>query len=269
MYLRIILYHILTALIVVANTPLQAQDRHAILISGFVTDTKEKPVQYVTIMNLNKRTGTVSGAEGSFRILAQRNDAIRFTSVGFQDYTFTVPATFDEAVYPLHIYLNIDTVELTGVTIRALPRNLTELRQAVLNHKVEEPVIPDLNLNTPLTDLPHTGPAPASPAMLNPGLTYTISGPITKLYNKFSRRGKSLQKFEELTAEEKNNAIISKKYNPEIVKQLTGFASDAEILDFIEYCALSKDFLLTASELEILTKIKECLANYLAEGRDH
>jgi hypothetical protein len=245
----------------------KGQTTGKIRVDGFVTDVHGRPLAYVNIVNYKGRTGTASDENGSFRIFANEGDTILFRYMGFENARLTIP---DETkpIYPIHIYLKEDTLQLTGVTIYNRPRNLTELRQAVLNQKVEKPIIADLNLNAKITDLPPAGPRQTLPGMGDPGLTYTISGPITMLYNTFSRRGKSLKKYEELTGKDRVQAIIDKKYNPQIVKSITGFTSDEEIQAFIKYCNLSSDFLLNASEYEILCSVKDCLASYLASKQE-
>lgn len=237
-----------------------------IRVDGFVTDIHGRPLAYVNIVNYKSRTGTASDEKGAFRIFARKGDTVIFRYMGFETARLTIPGETG-SVYPVHIYMKEDTLQLSAVTIFNRPRNITELRQAVLNQKVEKPLIADLNLNAKITDLPPAGPRQTLPGMGDPGLTYTISGPITMLYNTFSRRGKSLKKYDELTGKDKLQAIITKKYNPEIIRSITGFTSDAEIEAFIEYCNLSSDFLLNASEYEILCSVKDCLASYYASKK--
>lgn len=234
-----------------------------IRVDGFVTDIHDRPLSYVNIVNYKERTGTASDEKGTFRIFAGEGDTVVFRYMGFETVRLTIPDGTG-SVYPVHIYLKEDTLQLSAVTIFNRPRNMTELRQAVLNQKVEKPMIADLNLNAKITVLPPAGPRQTLPGMGDPGLTYTISGPITMLYNTFSRRGKSLKKYEELTGKDQLQSIIDKKYNPEIIRSITGFTSDEEIEAFINYCNLSSDFLLNASEYEILGSVKDCLASYLA-----
>jgi len=241
-----------------------SQKVHELRIDGFITDLQGRPLAYVNILNYKAGTGTSSDSRGSFRIFAGTGDTIVFSSIGFETYIFQVPLTSGASIVPVHIYLREDTLQLPGITIYDWPRNLTELRQAVLNQKVDKPQIADLNLNAKITDLPPAGPGQTLPGMGDPGLTYTISGPITMLYNSFSRRGKSLRKYEELTGKDQVKAIIDKKYNPEIVRSITGFTTDEEIREFIEFCNLSTDFLKEASEYEIYCSVKECLAYYLS-----
>lgn len=243
----------------------QEQPEHNVRVDGFVTTIRGNALQYVNIINLNKRTGTITDAKGSFRIAASPDDTLVFSSVGFQNKKMRVQPYPGNPVYPVHIYLQEDTITLSGVTIHDWPRNLTALRQAVLAQKIEEPAIADLNLNVVVPDAPQPGSPITLPGMGNPGLTYTIPGPITALYNAFSRRGKSMQRYAELTRQDRIHEMIARKYNPEIVKDITGFKSDEEIIAFMDYCNLSVSFLLNATEYEILCSVKDCLANYLAE----
>lgn len=250
-------------LLLAAGYRSEAQVNAKIRVDGFVTDCKGTPLPDVNILNYRERAGTTSDAKGSFRIFANSGDSIIFSSMGYERTCIIIPFGTHN-VYPIHVYLSSDTLQLRGVTIYSWPRNITELRQAVLNRKIDKPIIADLNLNAKITDLPPAGPRETLPGMGNPGLTYTISGPITMLYNTFSRRGKSLKKYEELIGRDRVQALIARKFNPEIIKSVTGFTSDEEIQAFIEYCNLSADFLLHASEYEILSSVKECLASYIA-----
>jgi hypothetical protein len=243
----------------------------AISVEGFISNKEGKNIENVHVVNISGSKGTTSDREGQFRISALPGDTIRFTCVGYNPYKYHIPADRLTPVLPLHIVMLMDTIQISGVTIYPWPADVKALKEAILAMEDQTPRVPDLKLNDPrytAGSLPNGNPKATIPGMADPGLTMSIPGPITALYDAFSKAAKSQRKYESLVKDDQKKVVAARRYNPEVVKQVTSFKSDKEIQDFMMYCNLSVDFIVSSSEYELYKAIHECLLAYNAEKKD-
>ena len=82
------------------------------------------------------------------------------------------------------------------------------------------------------------------------------------MYDAFSKEGKSRRKYEELVKSDQKRVVAARRYNVEVVKLITHFTSDKEIQDFMLYCNLSVDFIISSSEYDLYKAIHERLLAY-------
>ena len=247
---------------------LYAQDHSAvkeIYIEGFITNPDGRYLENVHVVNLTANSGSNSNREGQFRIEARPGDSLRFTGIGYNPLTYRIPSTRPSPVLPLHIVMESDTILITGAYIYPWPADVAAFKQAILSMEDQTPKVPDLKLNDKRfysSTLPGGTPPATIAGMANPGLTYTIPGPITALYEAFSKTAKSQRKFEELVKDDQKREVAARRYNAEVVKQVTHFTSDKEIQDFMIFCNLSIDFIIRSSEYDLYLAIHDCLLAY-------
>lgn len=242
-----------------------------ISVEGFITNYEGKSIESVHVVNISNTWGTTSNIEGLFRIAALPGDTIRFTSIGYIPYTYHVPAEKQSPVIPLHVRMEPDTILISGVTVYPWPSDYKALKEAILAMNDQSPPVPDLKLNDPKfygSQLPGTNSGANQVGNANPGLTYTINGPITALYDAFSKAGKSKRKYESLVARDQRKIFAARRYNAEVVRRITSFKTDKEIQDFMLYCNLSVDFILNSSEYELYKTILDCLLAYNAVHKE-
>jgi hypothetical protein len=234
-------------------------------VQGFITNPEGRSIENVHVVNLAGKSGASSNREGQFRIDARPGDSLRFTGIGYNPLTYRVPSTRPSPVLPLHIVMESDTILITGAYIYPWPADVAAFKQAILSMEDQTPKVPDLKLNDKRfysSTLPGGTPPATIAGMANPGLTYTIPGPITALYEAFSKTAKSQRKLGELVKDDQKRDVAARRYNAEVVKQVTHFTSDKEIQDFMMYCNLSIDFIIRSSEYDLYLAIHECLLAY-------
>jgi len=259
---------LLIFLVLIVFLDSKAQDRtssNSVLAEGFITNSEGKYIENVHVVDISGNRGTTSNLEGQFRIIAFPDDTIRFTCVGYIPYKFHIPVDRQTPVVPLHIVLQFDTVQISGVNIYPWPSDAKALKEAILAMEDQTPKVPDLKLNDPRYTggpLPVGSPPTNIPGMGNPGLTYTIPGPITALYDAFSKAAKSQRKYESLVKDDQKKVVAAQRYNPEVIRQITSFKSDKEIQDFMLFCNLSVDFIVSSTEYNLYKAIHECLLAY-------
>jgi len=236
-----------------------------ISVEGFITNPEGKYIENAHIVNISGNSGTHSTLDGQFRINVSPGDTLRITCIGYDQLKYLVPLDRYSPVIPLHIVMHSDTLQITGVNIYPWPADAQALKQAVLAMEDQTPKVPDLKLNDAKYynfPIPGSPPQASIPGMANPGLTYTIKGPITALYDAFSKEGKSKRKYEELISQDQKKVVAARRYNAEVVRRVTSFTTDKEIQDFMLYCNLSVDFIVSSSEYDLYKAIHECLLAY-------
>jgi hypothetical protein len=244
-----------------------AETRVHVSVEGFITNTQGKSIENVHIVNVSGNNGTTSNWEGQFHINAYPGDTLRVTCVGYIPFRYHIPVGRQSPIIPLHIVMKSDTIMISGVEIYPWPADAQALKDAVLAMENQTPKVPDLKLNDPKY---YNMPLPAgslptgssTPGLANPGLTLTVPGPITALYDAFSKEGKSKRKYELLVNQDQKKVIAAQRYNAEVVQQVTSFKTDKEIQDFMLFCNLSVDFIVSSTEYDLYKAIHECLLAY-------
>jgi len=237
-------------------------------VQGFITNAAGNTIENAHVVNISMNRGTTTNIEGQFNVGVNLGDTIRFTCVGYLPVKYYVPHFSESPIIPLHIIMRIDTVQISGVNIYPWPSDAYALKKAILAMDNQTPEQPDLKLNDfsyKAEGLPYSAPKPNIPGMSDPGLTYSIPGPITALYDAFSKTGKSKRKLSTLENTDQQKVVAARRYNAEVVRRVTTFTSDKEIQDFMLFCNLTVDFIVSSSEYELYTAIHNCLLAYNAE----
>jgi hypothetical protein len=239
-----------------------------VAVEGFITNHDGKYIESVHVVNISRQWGTTSSREGQFHINALPGDTIRYTCVGYVQHKYFVPVARQSPVIPLHIVMQVDTIQMSAVEIFPWPSDAEALKKAILAMDDQTPQVPDLKLNDPkynAAELPYRGPQVSIPGMGNPGLTYTIKGPFSAMYDAFSKEAKSRRILASLVNQDQKKVVAARRYNAEVVKRVTAFKTDKEIQDFMLYCNLSVDFIVSSSEYDLYKAIHDCLLAYNEE----
>jgi hypothetical protein len=102
----------------------------------------------------------------------------------------------------------------------------------------------------------------------NPNYDYTcgglvFTGPVSSIYNIFSKEVQSLYKHQDLTNYEPSQRIINKKYNKDKVQEWTKL-NDHDLTKFVLYCNFDDTFLLKCSEYELVRSVLNKLTEFQA-----
>ncbi|NNC94534.1 MAG: hypothetical protein HKN92_03160 [Chitinophagales bacterium] len=109
-----------------------------IQFTGAVFNEFDKPIQYVTVININKNLGQISNENGRFSIVVSQGDTIQFTYIGFKLQQLIIPDTVENERFSKYIYLSSDTIYLKGATIRPFPSR-QQFRQVFMNLDTKGP----------------------------------------------------------------------------------------------------------------------------------
>ena len=223
------------------------------IIRGIVADQRDSvAVANVHIINLSRSWGTTSSPTGSFSMMASAGDKILFQAIGFYKDTILITEHMLLQGENIDVWLSEQIYELPTVDIYPYA-TFTDFKYAFLNFKDPEPAI-DLHLPDPAS-IPRNG--------AEGGIT--LNGPITYLYDRFSRRGKEMARYHELVGQAEMDRRAERVINVELVKRYTGIEDDREVYDFLEYCNLTSEFILAHKEYEVYSALLACFDQYCRE----
>ncbi len=135
------LISLLVPVFICAQTPVKIvpkADRELVQFSGVVVESDSlRPVAYTKIMIKNKKRGTICDYFGFYSFVAEPNDTIEFSHVGFKDALFIIPDSLTTNKYSLILVLRADTTLLPETVIYPWPSHTT-FKKAFLEAKIPE-----------------------------------------------------------------------------------------------------------------------------------
>jgi hypothetical protein len=195
---------------------------------AFDKDNISAPIKLIV---LNKRTshGIFADIDGKFSISALSTDTILLSAEGFNLRKVSVTDSVSKKEYHLLIPLTRKPILLHEVSIIA-PKTLKQIEADIYqldsakSREFYENIIP-------------------------------IESPITYLYERYSKHGKSRQKVVELQNEDLKRDILKSLFRI-CIKHGVINLNEQEFDPFIDYCNLSESFIKSASLFDILMAIK-------------
>jgi len=124
---------IISILIAGTLTPTLSQDDEKLIqLSGVVRNEYLQPLQFVHILIMNQRRGTISDTRGMFSFVVHPRDTIMFSAVGYKRTGLIIPDTLTSFNYPVDVIMEGDTLEIREVVI--LPwKTYAEFKQAFVS----------------------------------------------------------------------------------------------------------------------------------------
>lgn len=254
-FFKIQLFLLLFLCIERGNSQALLQDS-IVRVSGIILDHhKGTPIPYVSVFNKKTLRGTMTDSLGYFTIILNRDDTLRISALGYQPAKLTVPENIRSNFYFFNLSLDTKTYLLKTVHVYGL----TKKEQFKINFKEHNTELSVEEKNVMENFPKYRKESTIQPSDLVPGIK--ISGPISALYEQFSKEGKSRRKLVELQAEDEISTKISRRFNEETVASLTGLSGDT-IKDFMTFCRFGTNFILKAPEYEFLMAIKKRFEQY-------
>jgi len=116
----------------------QNNDRKLVQFSGVVvTSDSLDPVAFTNVIINNTRRGTMTDVYGYFSFVAQEEDTIVFSAVGYQRSSYRIPTDLEDNKYSLIHLMTKDTVELGVTTIYPWPSK-EQFREAFLTLNIPD-----------------------------------------------------------------------------------------------------------------------------------
>ena len=221
-----------------------------IMQDGIVIDSVTgTPIPFVHILNESSRKGYISDSAGEFHVALNRGDTLVFISLGYMGKVIIADSSLKTVLLLPRAY-KIDEVSIQSI------RSYEQFKRDFLQIEPEK--------EKKIEGLPEGKPIDI-PILLDTSYiksdAFLVLHPLSYLYYNFSKEEKSKRKVFYLKRQEGEKIIIDRKYNRSIVSEITGLEGD-ELTNFIGFCNFSHQYLLYATELEIVNKIGEMLIVY-------
>jgi hypothetical protein len=214
-----------------------------VTISGQATDKENAFLPMPKMMIINKRTnnGTFADAEGKFTVIALQTDTLMFSVIGYHTKKICLRDSIVKSQYNIHIEMQKLTYTLKEVSVFGT-RSLSDIDKDIarLDSTRRSRYYSDIN---------------------------AISSPITYLYERFSKFGKSKQRVAEWENEDLKMDILKDLFRLYVKNDIIDL-SEEEFEAFIIYCNLSEEFIKSANQFELVMAIKGKYAAFIA-GKDY
>jgi hypothetical protein len=208
--------------------------------------TTGEPLANIHVINPDLGKGSSTRQDGTFSMLVSEGNKVFFQALGYE--TDTIYISHDHLTNPFFVELIEKVYELPVVNIYPYA-TFSDFKHAFLNFKDPDP---PMELNLPSVAY--------SPEASGTGIV--MKGPITELYNHFSRRGRELQKYQQLLASEETSRKASKVVNVELVQRVTGIQDEKEVYEFLNFCNITDEFILSHKEFEVYEILLACFKVY-------
>lgn len=233
------------------NLALSAQDTLQIVKGTVRNSGNYEPISFAIVKNEMLKTRVISDEQGRYMIPINRGDLLKITAIGFEDGFYIVNDTTD-FIYNFPIQLKPRVYDLKEFTLTPYKTVLQ------FKHAVVQLVLPE--------DTPNLIPIITSniqtPTVLGEVIG-AFSSPISFVYNTFSHKGKMAKKYRKLLASDYNNRLVRKRFTRNLVAKIIPLETVEELDAFIEFCKFDFDFLLNASEYEIIAAVQRKYAEYI------
>jgi len=204
------------------------------------------PIAYAHILNTGLNIGTTSDSLGFFTIVMRRSDSLYISALGIKESYFSLPgfwpSNYFSGIIPVrHQIYMIDPVTVEGFG------NYAQFRQKVISS------IPPKSRREKSLDYIRevTGEEALKYNKVQVGFNFAIK----------TKEEKSLIKLQKILAQQRKQDIIREKFNEKNVGELIGLEGQA-LREFMDYCTLNEEFLLNASEYDILYLVKNIYSDY-------
>ena len=213
------------------------------LINGIVLEQDSTTVMpYVYLINSRTGNGTITDFNGKFSIIAQNNDTLLFQYVGYARRKFPVALiknSNDSMKQNIKIVMHSMMVSMQAITVIAnkiKPNEIDYMKRYIAQH--------------------------AAPKGLD-----AFNSPITALYDQFSRKGKEQRKLQQIFQDILIQEEVAKKFNPEILRQLT----EDETIDFETFrryaWRINNDFIMSHEGYDLYAPIMYYYRQYKKSGQ--
>jgi hypothetical protein len=218
-----------------------------IKLSGHIYSSDSlEVIPYATIIEKRSKVGTVSDASGHFSIVARPYDTLLVSAIGYSTFQYIVKETVENKVYD-KIVLSSRTYQLEEVGVVGY-KNFKQFKQDFVDLKLPEENVAYI-------------PPPLPVYSGNSQPTAAVSGPFTKLYDKYSKRGREAKKVVYLRMDNDKKIKALQKYNPDFVMKILGIEEE-EADKVIAHCTFTPEYINTTNEYDLALALKSCYTSY-------
>lgn len=214
-------------------------------------------VSFAKIANRTSNEQYVCDENGRAIITVQDSSLIKISAIGFHSYYYFVGKTPPDSV---SVILNTKVYELKELSISPYP-TIALFKRAFEDLELDDSSFLALNL-APILFMQAKKEIRTN---YNPQefVSISFSSPISAFYNLYSKKVKSLSRLHQLKGMDFRKKEVYKRYNPQLVKAITGIQEDGELKKIMDFCKPSDGFILASSDYEIALFIISCYQDFV------
>lgn len=218
---------------------LLGRSQNPVAVKGIIYDADSTTAMpFVYVINSSTGDGQMSDFNGKFIVSARLSDTILFSFVGYLKLKVPARKLYREDGGESKVVMKQVTYALSQVVVSDF--KLKPYEKDYMKRVIEHSRMPVVN---------------------------AMQSPITALYMQFSKKGKEQRKlaaiFEQIFEEQE----VAKKFNPEILRKLTG-DENIDFERFRKYCYyLSNDYILSHEGYDLYYRVMDCYYRWKDENR--
>lgn len=198
-------------------------------------------VQLASVSNINQQKKAISNRQGYFKIMASPSDTITITAIGYDSITF-IAGSLINGNDTFVVLLKPKSYLLKEAKIVSSNPKRDSLARAAAEFLKTDPL---MNNYSRILDRPKGG----------------LMNPLTALYQQFSKEGRDAARFEDFLYYMEKQKLVDRRYNRSFVKKATGLP-DIQLDEFMVFCKPDKDFVISASEYDLIAKVQQCAKEF-------
>jgi len=219
-------------------------------ISGYVVRADSLyPIPFAHIINPVTRQGVISDGNGYYNLLIRRSDTLEFQAIGYEVTRFFLPKETQTPIFTFNALLKPIVYDLEAYRFNQFTydRVIEQIRKMGVSENEKSMAEGRLRQGY------------YSP---RPGTGVLLSGPFTKLYEKFSRQAKEMDKLRDLMSGDIMEAKAQARLTKEMLQSITGLAPE-DLDEFVKFCNLGTEFVAQATTYDIMVAVGKCHEEFL------
>lgn len=228
------------------------------ITGSIVNAANDVSISYVDIVNISRVKGDVTDADGEFGVLANINDTLHFSSLGFRPIQVKITqdwVTFGEVrIKMTEAGIGIENVEIKNIQLTGF----LEIDAKNI------PIYDNYRYSISNLDYGYEGGGYQRSSFAR--VMESIFNPSDFLYKTFSKRQQDMRKLRLMKSDRRIKDILMNKYDRETLSAVLQI-SKYEIENILKRCDYSKDYIRAANDLQILDAISNCFEDYRAINR--
>ena len=211
-----------------------------------VNEQNNRPLSSLTVSNKRTKHVVVTNSTGDFYIRAAEGDSLIISGIGFGNTAFY----WDKKVGNPTIGLKQQAIALAEVVVK-------DKRSETIEREIKEFLQNPRNAQTMKRDIMGNMVNMSAAGGLGGGAGLSIDA----MYDLWSKEGKANRKAAELEYQDLKRFYIELRYNKRKVADITNL-SEPDLTELMQYCQLTDDFILSASDYDLTYQIMLCLREF-------
>ena len=237
------------------------QEEVAIVLSGKVTDDVGKVLTGVHVIDRNTISGTITNRSGKYSLMANEEDTVLFSFLGFKTREYIVPSNSKGRSLTLNVQMEMDTLLLKSTVVYPFPSDADALMKDLLTVEIVDTACKvDMHLEM--------APIEIEIDMNNyrPGEMHLLSfGGAQQIYDAVSHKAKMEKKYRQVLARERIAKLAEARLTDSLIMRATGLVEKEAVKAFREYCNLQPGFIVSSTDYELYVAIIDCYKSFSSQ----